>query len=307
MTPYDMALAALTSVIWGLAFVFVKFGLESFSAPQLTALRFIIACLPALMLPRPPIPWAMLLVIGLTLFTGQFLLLFFAYAHGMPPGLASVTQQMQAFFTVLLAAFFLRDMPTLRQLIGMAVAFCGLGLIGLTTGGDLTVLALGLAVAGAFSWAVGNVLVKRTGNVPMLPFMVWLSIVPPLPALLVSSVYDPAPSLGSALLGASWLSIATAMYLGAIATILAYSIWGSLLARYPTAMVAPFALLAPCTGVMASALIFGERFGAMRYAGMALILTGLTIIVLPVQWSPCFSRARRQIGGGTRSRSGRRT
>jgi O-acetylserine/cysteine efflux transporter len=254
MTPYDMALTTLTSVIWGLAFVFVKFGLESFSASQLTALRFIVACLPVLMLPRPPIPWAMLIAIGLTLFTGQFLLLFFAYTHGMPPGLASVTQQMQAFFTVLLAAFFLRDTPTLRQSIGMAVAFCGLGLIGLTTGGDLTVLALGLAVAGAFSWAVGNVLVKRMGNVPMLPFMVWLSLVPPLPALLVSRFYDPDPSLGRALLSAS--------------------------------MVAPFALLAPCTGATASALIFGEQFGVTRYAGMALILTGLSIIVLPMQRKP---------------------
>lgn len=293
MTPRDMVLAALTSVIWGLAFVFVKFGLESFSAPQLTALRFIIACLPVLILPRPPIPWSMLILIGLTLFAGQFLLLFFAYVHGMPPGLASVTQQMQAFLTVLLAALFLRDVPTLRQLIGMAGAFCGLGLIGLTTGGDLTVLALGLAVAGAFSWAVGNVLVKRTGNVPMFSFMAWLSIVPPLPALLVSSVYDPNPSLLRAILGASWLSIAAAIYLGAVATVLAYSIWGSLLARYPTAMVAPFALLAPCTGVISSALIFGELFGAIRYAGMALILTGLTIIVLPVQWAPCLrSRAR---------------
>ena len=35
-----MILAALTSVIWGLAFVAVKFGLESFSAPQLTTVRF---------------------------------------------------------------------------------------------------------------------------------------------------------------------------------------------------------------------------------------------------------------------------
>ena len=293
MTPSDMALAALTSVIWGLAFVFIKFGLESFSAPQLTALRFIIACLPVLVLPRPPIPWSMLILIGSTLFTGQFLLLFFAYAQGMPPGLASVTQQMQAFFTVLLAALFLRDVPTLRQSIGMAVAFCGLGLIGLTIGGDLTVLGLGLAVAGAFSWAVGNVLVKRTGNVPMFPFMVWLSIVPPVPALLVSSFYDPNPSLLSAIVGASWLSIAAAIYLGAMATILAYAIWGDLLARYPTAMVAPFALLAPCTGVVSSALIFGELFGPIRYAGMALVLTGLAIIVLPVKWSSFLSRARR--------------
>ena len=51
----------------------------------------------------------------MTLFTGQFLLLFFAFAQGMPPGLASVSQQMQAFFTVLLAAVFLGDAPTRRR------------------------------------------------------------------------------------------------------------------------------------------------------------------------------------------------
>ena len=280
-----MALSALTSVIWGLAFVAIKFGLESFSAPELTALRFIIACLPAPFLPRPAISWPLLILIGSTLFTGQFLLLFFAYAAGMPPGLASVTQQMQAFFTVLLAALFLRDIPTLRQSIGMTVAFGGLGLIALTIGGDLTLPGLALAIGGALSWAVGNVLVKRVGNVPMLPLMAWLSLVPPLPALLVSAVHDERLPLWGALAAASWSSIAAAVYLGAVATSLAYVLWGSLLARYPAAMVAPFALLAPATGVIASALIFGELFGPLRYLGMALILAGLAIVVLPKHWS----------------------
>ena len=41
----DMVLAALTSVVWGLAFVATKLALDSFSAPQLTALRFMIAAL----------------------------------------------------------------------------------------------------------------------------------------------------------------------------------------------------------------------------------------------------------------------
>ena len=100
MTRRDMALAALTSVIWGFAFVAVKIGLESFSAPQLTAVRFLIACLPVFLVPRPAIAWGSIVLIGLTLFTGQFLLLFFAYTQGLPPGLASVIQQMQAFFTV---------------------------------------------------------------------------------------------------------------------------------------------------------------------------------------------------------------
>jgi O-acetylserine/cysteine efflux transporter len=81
---------------------------------------------------------------------------------------------------------------------------------------------------------------------------------------------------------ASWASLAAALYLGAVATTLAFALWGRLLARYPSASVAPFALLAPCTGVIASALIFGEQFGPLRYAGMALIIAGLTIIVLPV-------------------------
>ena len=190
MKHRDMALAALTSVIWGFAFVAVQFGLESFSPSQLTVARFLVACLPVVLVPRPNVSWWLLGLIGLTLFAGQFLLLFFAYAQGMPRGLASVTQQMQVFFTVLLAAAFLRDVPSPRQWIGMAIAFAGLALIGVTAGSDVTLLGLGLALGGALSWAVGNVLVKRTPNVPMFPLVVWCSLIPPVPAVILSRVYD---------------------------------------------------------------------------------------------------------------------
>jgi O-acetylserine/cysteine efflux transporter len=280
MKNRDMVLAALTSVIWGFAFVAVKFGLESFSAPQLTVVRFLIACIPIFLVPRPKISWWSIVMIGTTLFTGQFLLLFFAYTQGMPPGLASVTQQMQAFFTVLLAAVFLRDVPSLRQSIGMTIAFAGLALIGLTIGSDVKLMGLGLALGGAFSWAVGNVLVKRTSNIPMFPLVVWCSLIPPLPAFIFSSIYDQHLSLLRAVFSASWLSIGAVVYLGAIATILAYATWGYLLQRYSAAVVAPFALLAPCTGVLSSAVIFGEVFAPMRYVGMALILGGLAATVL---------------------------
>jgi len=92
-----MALATLVSVIWGLAFVAIKYGLDSFSAPQLTVIRFVIGALPAFFVPRPRLSFAWIVAIGLSLFTGQFLLLFFVYSEGLPAGLASVTQQMQAF------------------------------------------------------------------------------------------------------------------------------------------------------------------------------------------------------------------
>lgn len=281
MRTRDIFAAALVSAIWGLAFVATKIGLESFSASQLTVLRFLIACTPVLFVPRPQISWGLLMLIGLTLFTGQFLLLFFAFKAGIAAGLASVTQQTQAFFTVMLAAAFLREIPTSRQTAGMIVAFAGLFLIGLTVGVDLPLLALGLALASAFSWAIGNILVKRVGAVQMFPLMVWLSLVPPLPALMVSLYFDANQSFIDALAGASWSSIAAAIYLGAIATIFAYMIWGDLLNRYSAAMVTPFALIAPCVGVIASSIVFGEVFGPVRYSGMALILFGLAIIVLP--------------------------
>jgi O-acetylserine/cysteine efflux transporter len=286
MSAGDMALAALTSIVWGFGFVAVKVGLESFSAPQLAAVRFLVAGLPAVLVPRPRLPWRSLVLIGLTLFTGQFLLLFFAFARGMPPGLASVTQQMQAFFTVLLAAVFLGDVPSRRECAGMAIAFTGLALIGATVGGDLEVTALTLALAGALSWAVGNVLVKQAPPIATFPLVVWCSLVPPLPALIVSGALDQGPPLLEAVRRASWLALGAAVYLGALATVVAYAVWGYLLRRYSTAVVAPFALLAPCTGVLASALIFGEAFSPVRYAGMALILGGLAFIVLPARRRP---------------------
>lgn len=293
MKASHVALAVLVAAIWGFAFVATKIGLESFTPPQLTALRFLIACLPVFFLPRPAIPWPWLIGLGLSLFAGQFLLLFFAMDQGMPPGLASITMQMQAFFTVMIAALVLRDLPTPRQTVGIGAAFLGLVAIFMSVGGDLTYLGLGLTLAGALSWAVGNVLLKRLDGVDMLPLMVWLSLVPPLPALALSALFDGRPSLFAALAGASLAGIAAALYLGLVATVFAYAVWGNLLRAYPTALVAPFALLAPCTGAVSSAILFGERFGALRFLGMALILTGLAITVVSPKRIGSWRDARR--------------
>ncbi|MBM3952517.1 MAG: EamA family transporter [Rhodospirillales bacterium] len=278
----DMTLAAFVAVVWGLAFVATRIALDSFTPAQLTALRFLIACVPVLILPRPNLPWRTLVPIGLTLFAGQFLLLFFAFTRGMPPGVASVTQQMQVFFTVLLAAIVLREIPTTRQIMGMVTACAGLAAIALSVDADLTWLGLGLALASAASWAIGNILVKRHPGAPMLALMVWLSLIPPLPALAVAAAFDRGPSLPTAIAAATWAGWIAALYLGAVATVLAYAIWGRLLTRYSAATVAPFALIAPCVGVAGSAVAFGEAFPPLRYVGMALIVAGVAVTVWPV-------------------------
>jgi O-acetylserine/cysteine efflux transporter len=279
----DMALAALTAMIWGFAFVTYRFGLESFSAAQLTAMRFIVACVPVLFIPRPKLPWWLIGMIGLVLFAGQFLFLMMAYANDMPAGLGSVTQQMQAVFTVTLAAIFLHERPRPREIAGMGFAFAGLALIGFSVGGDLKPVALGLAICASASWAVGNLLVKRTRGASAFALMAWCSLVVPLPMLLVSWAIDPQPSLLQAVTHASWLSLGVALYLGVPSTLLAYGLWSFLLQRYPAATVAPFSLLSPATGLVASTLLLGEVLTPLRSTGVVLILAGLAVIVWPVK------------------------
>jgi len=283
MRPVHVLLAILVAVIWGIAFVISKIGLESFTPPQLTALRFMVAAMAALWLPRPKISWIALVSIGLTVFTGQFLLQFFGIAKGMPAGLTAVVVQTQALFTVLFAALFIGDKPSIQQLIGMLTAFVGLATIGLTLGSSVPMIAFALTLASAVSWASGNVLVKQLPKTNMLHLMVWASLVPPIPALAISFMLDGPGALLPAIAGASWLGLMAPLYLGLLASVFAYAAWGYLLQKYSTGAVAPFALLAPAIGAVASSFVFGESFGSVRLAGMACMVVGLATVVIPRQ------------------------
>jgi O-acetylserine/cysteine efflux transporter len=288
MKPAHIGLGVLVAVVWGGAFVATRIGLDSFSPAQLTTLRFLIAALPALALPRPAIEWPTLVAVGLALFTGQFLLQFLGIQSGVPPGLASVLVQTQAFFTVAFAALAFGERPRPEHLAGLGLAAVGVALIALTTDADVRVGGLLLTLGSAVSWAVGNVLLKRVGPVAMPPLVAWLSLVPPLPAAAVSLLVE-GPGSVSAVSQASWASVGAAVYLGAVATVAAYAWWGALLRAYPAGLVAPFALLVPPIAALSSWLVLGERFGSLRLGGMACVLGGVVVAVAP--W-PRLSRRR---------------
>src|SRR5260370_1730397 len=83
MKPYDVALAVMVAVIWGLAFVASRIALDEFSPELMTTLRFAIAAVPCLFVRKPQISWPLLIAISFKLFLGQVL----AQAYGIAPGL----------------------------------------------------------------------------------------------------------------------------------------------------------------------------------------------------------------------------
>ena len=288
MRPIHLLWALAATAIWGFNFVVIKIGLGSFPPLLLTALRFALAALPALFLERPRVPWRHLILTGLALFVGQYVLLFVAMAHGMPPGLASITLQVQVCFTMLIAMLVLGERPQVRQWAGAAVAFGGLGAIGSSVGGDVTALGLGLTIMSALSWACGNLLLKRmpparTGRpIPMLNLIVWLSVVPPLPVFALSLGFEGPERILDALTHAGWPGFGALFYIVALSTLVGFGIWGRLLSLYSAATVVPFSLLVPIFGAASAALVFHESFGPARLIGMVLIMSGLAIVALPI-------------------------
>jgi O-acetylserine/cysteine efflux transporter len=205
----------------------------------------------------------------------------------MPPGLASVIMQSQAFFTVLFAALALGERPLPRHLAGMAVAVAGVMAIGASVGGqgsDVTWLGLALVLAASATWAVGNVIMRGVGRVEFLPMIVWLSVVAPVPLLIVSSIFEGPVAIGASLRSWTWLGAASIVFQGAIATLGGYGMWSYLLRLYPASSVAPYSLLVPVFGIASAALVFGERFGPLRLFGIVLILAGMAIIAVPAEW-----------------------
>jgi O-acetylserine/cysteine efflux transporter len=280
----DALLAILVAAIWGFNFVAIRAGLDDMPPLLLVVLRFVIAALPVVWFPRPAVPWPRMLALGSTLFIGQFALLFTGMTLGMPPGLASVTQTTQAFFTVLIAAVVLRERPTVRQGLGILIAFLGLATIATTVGtGGVTAAGLAFAVGGALSWGAGNVLLRGVGKVDPLALMVWLSLIPPAPMLGLAWVLDGPAALLHALAATTWLGYAAVLYIALVSTLVGYAIWGLLLRRYTAITVAPFGLLVPIFGAVSAAVVYGERFGPRRLAGMVLILSGLAVVALPMR------------------------
>src|SRR6202011_6217729 len=174
MKPFDVALAVLLAVIWGLGLVRSRLALDELSPALMTAMRFAIAAVPCLFVRRPNVSWPVLIAISGTLFLGQFLAQSWAIAHGVPVGLASVIVQSQALFTVAFAVIAFREIPTPLQGLGIAVATVGLLMVCGTVGYDFSVGAFAVLMISPRGFALGNLLLRQARYVPMFDLFAWL-------------------------------------------------------------------------------------------------------------------------------------
>ena len=277
--PLKHALLALGVVaVWGTNFVVIKVALHALPPLLLAVLRFTLALLPAaLFIPRPAVPWRKLAAYGVLIGAGQFGLLYMSMNGHIAPGLASLVIQTQVFFTIGLAMAADGEKVRGFQWAALVLATAGVAVIAAHTGGDTSLLGLGMVLLAAVSWACGNQVARSMGRVQMLGVVVWSSAFA-LPPLLLLSLWVEGPARIAQGLAAAdagvWLAV---VWQAAGNTLFGYAAWGWLMARHPAATIAPMALLVPVFGMGASAWILGEGLPLWKLGAAALVLSGLAL------------------------------
>ncbi len=286
----DLVSAIGVVLIWGTNFVAMKLALHDFTPLQLGAARYVFAVLPLVLFIRPPrMHWKWIAGYGLCQGVGQFGLLFIALQVGMTAALASVLLQTQVFFTALFSYVLLHEKVGKPLQAGLCLAALGLACFAMNyllpqaaAGTATTVLGFVLSLAAAAMWAASNIVVRRaqrhTPKFEVVPFMVWSSLIPVLPFVGLSLLFD-APATHWKWLSASWSSWASIAYLGWIATILAYALWTGLLKRHPVNRVAPFSLGVPVVGLATGMLALGEVITGWQWAGITLVAAALVCVL----------------------------
>lgn len=285
MSLRDRLLAAVVAVLWGANFTAIHASLEHFPPFFLAALRFALIAVPTVLLvPRPRVRLRWLVGYGVGFGVLQFAFLYLAMTTGMPAGLSSLVLQSSAPFTVVLAAWLLRERLTGRQVLGVLLAVAGLAGIAAhrgLVGGSAALLPVLLTVAGGLGWALGNLASRQARPDSPMRLMAWMSVVPVLPLLALSLVLEgptaitqslttlDAPTAGPALLGLAYTVL--------VATVVGTGLWTTLLARNPSSSVAPFSMLVPVVGIAVAGLVLRERTEPLELALGALVVGGVLV------------------------------
>jgi drug/metabolite transporter (DMT)-like permease len=273
------ALAFLT-LIWGLNWIAMKFGLR-YAHPvtyNIERTWVAIGVLFAVMIwqrqPFKPQSWMAVFVTGFFQTTINFAATTMALAGG-GAGRTAVLVFTMPFWTMLIAWPVLHERVRGSEWLAVALALAGLIFVvgpWRWQGGLESKL---WATLSGFGWAAGTVATKyyvRRHRLDMLNLIAWQMVTGVAPLCLIPLVLPLPPVQWNA------VYVLAVLYAGVIATATGFILWTAILGVLPagTASLNMFAI--PVIALISSMAIFGERISATEWLGIASIGFGLAIL-----------------------------
>ena len=176
MKLIHIMMAIFVPFIWGSGFVVAKGAISEFPPILLMAFRFLVTSLILVWFVKPPIgSLRALFQIAIVASAIQYSLTF-SGLKGLDAGFAALIVQLEVPFLVILGVILLGERPRINKWIGIIIAFSGVGLlVGKVEFGNAWLSVL-LVVLGAFTWAIGQILVRKLKNIDGLTTTAWIAI-----------------------------------------------------------------------------------------------------------------------------------
>ena len=279
MTLRDSLIAALVPIFLGFGFVIAKPAMEYLPPFLLMGLRFTFVAL--LLVWWFPIPNGYLKKIFFASLIANTIQYSITYTglDLIDASAAVLLVQTEVPFGVLFAYFMLKEKPTVRALIGIAIAFVGVYILTGSPNLDGKVLGVSLTIIGSGVWALGQVLVKPLSKeINPLALVAWLGLFSGPILIGLSATFD-----GNTIdyfKNASFESWMIAIYLGFIMQPITYGCFYYVLKRNPLYKVLPIVTMGiPPTGLLAAIFLLGEEPTKELFIGGAIIIIGVILIV----------------------------
>ena len=279
MSFRDILIAISVPILLGFGFVIAKPAMEYFPPYLLMGMRFAI---PALILVWWfPIPKGLFLDLFKVSFIGNTLQYGLTYngLNIIDASSAVLLIQLEVPFGILIAFFLLKEIPSIKNIIGLVIAFFGVFILTGAPNLEGKYFGVLLTLSGAFTWSLGAVMAKPLSKkIGALALMTWLAVFSGPMLILISTIVNGNPI--QYILIANFNSWLTVLYLGFFMQPAAYGAWYYVLSKYPVNKVMPVLLLLPITGLITAIFLLGEDPPKQVFLGGTVIVFGVGMILL---------------------------
>ena len=279
MNLKDTIIASLVPIFLGFGFVIAKPAFESFPPILLMGIRFIFAA--SILIWWFPIPKGYLKKIFIASFIANTLQYSITYTglNLIDASAAVLLVQTEVPFGVIFAYFMLKEIPTIRALMGISVAFVGVYILTGSPNLDGKFIGIALTILGSAIWALGQVIVKPLSKeINPLALVAWLAFFSG-PILIGISNMLEGNSLNY-LTNASINHWMIAIYIGFIMQPITYGCFYYVLKNNPLYKVLPIVTMGiPPTGLLAAIFILGEKPTMELFIGGSVIIIGVIMIL----------------------------
>jgi drug/metabolite transporter (DMT)-like permease len=283
MTPADTIIFLLLAAIWGSAFIFMRIITPAFGVPATAVLRMLIAGIALLVFFKAlkvRMEWRNnfrhYLIVGIFNSGIPFLLFAFA-ALRLPAVIPAVVNSLTPLWGAVFAVFLLKEAPTTRKFVGLALGVAGVALIalrGVGLSGKPDALGFFACLLTPVSYGFAAVYLKRWASGiparPMTAASLTLAGLGLAPFILLS------PPPAAAIPVSVWIA---AVLFGLLCTAFAFYLYFHLISSAGVTPALSSALVIPVFAFLWGYLFLGETISPPVAAGVVLTLSGTAMII----------------------------